>query len=603
LIAWLEQGAVLAADAAPVLSVRTQGEVAKWEAFFNADGPKQKTVSRYLYEHLFLAHLYFANESSNRGAAGPFFRLVRSRTPSGVPIDEIATVRPYDDPGIEPFYYRLWPLRSTIVYKTHMLYALSDEKLARYRELFLTPTWSDEARLEAPSYDATRSANPFTTFAGIPARSRYGFLLDDAYFFIMTFIRGPVCRGQIALNVIEDQFWVAFLDPDSDLSVTDPNYLRDVHEKLALPAEHGSRYTLGGLWLEYLVAWREYVDYRDAAYRDHDPDKKGPKLANLWDGDGTNDNALLTVFRHFDSATVEKGFVGGIPKTAWIVDYPILERIYYDLVAGFNVFGDVGHQLSTRLYMDYLRMESENLFLSFLPSDAREPTRRTWYVGALAEMKMALENRLGNLDIATGVDYTTDDPKTELFEKILAHVSPAVRGREDTLNRCADPPCKRGDASRVEQQVEAELQKLTSVARPFVRRTPDVSFLRVRVDETGRDDLVYTLVHNKDHQNVAFMFGEKERRNAEGDTMTIVRGYLGNYPNFFFDVGLDQVASFRAALSAVRDEEAFEAFVEAYGVRRSSPRFWALSDWIAERFAKTRPIEAGLFDLERYGNY
>jgi len=598
LIAWLEQGAKLPPDAPPALPPGLETTVAKWETFLNLDDPKHATMARYLYEHLFLAHLYFPDE-----APQTFFRLVRSRTPSGQPIDEIATVRPYDDPGTASFYYRLWPMRSTIVYKTHMLYALSDAKMERYRQLFLVPEWPDQADLETPSYDAKRSANPFVTFESIPARARYQFLLDDAYFFIMTFIRGPVCRGQIALNVIEDQFWVAFLDPSSDLSVTDPTYLDDAKKMLILPAENKSRYTLGGLWIKYLATWRRYVDYRERRYRAHDPDKKGPALTDLWNGDGTNDNALLTVFRHFDSATVEKGYIGGIPKTAWVVDYPILERIYYDLVAGFNVFGNVVHQLSTRLYMDYLRMESEDLFLSFLPADVREPTRDSWYLGAAAETKSFLENRLGNLDVGTQVVYTTDDPKAELLEKIRASMTEQVRDPDDPINRCSAPPCKRAGASRTEQRVETQLQKLASVARPFVRRTPDVSFLRVRIDKTGKNDLVYTLVHNKDHYNVAFLFAEKIRRNPKADTMTIVPGYLGNYPNFFFDVDLDDIATFAASLAAAGDDEAFEAVVEAYGVRRSSPRFWALSDWMNDHFAGTEPVEAGLFDLERYGNY
>lgn len=35
----------------------------------------------------------------------------------------------------------------------------------------------------------------------------------------------------------------------------------------------------------------------------------------------------------------------------------MLERIHYLLVAGFNVFGNVGHQLNTRLYINFLRMQ------------------------------------------------------------------------------------------------------------------------------------------------------------------------------------------------------------------------------------------------------
>ena len=46
-------------------------------------------------------------------------------------------------------------------------------------------------------------------------RNLYRHLLDDAQYFTMTFIRGPVCRGQVAVDVIEDHFFVSYLDPGS----------------------------------------------------------------------------------------------------------------------------------------------------------------------------------------------------------------------------------------------------------------------------------------------------------------------------------------------------------------------------------------------------
>jgi hypothetical protein len=594
LLSWLRGGAPAPATT-PAPSRTALATVRKWEDFFNGSSAKQRVTSRYIYEHLFLAHLYFLDAEPGR-----YFRLVRSRTPSGQEIDEIASVRPYDPPGVDTFFYRLRPVTTTIVDKTHMAYALSDAKMARYRELFLAPTWVSET---IPTYDGKASANAFVTFENVPARARYQFLLDDAGFFIMTFIKGPVCRGQIALNVIEDHFFVAFLDPDSDLSITDPQYLVEAKSWLKLPAENKSRYTLGGLWLKYLVKWRDYVKYRAKRYRENDPQNLGPSLDDIWDGDGTNDNALLTVFRHFDSATVVKGYVGNIPKTAWVVDYPILERIYYDLVAGFSVYGNVVHQLSTRLYMDYLRMESEDLFLSFLPSDAREATRDSWYVGAGAETKAFLENRLTNLDIETRVAYQTAEPKRELIDDILGRMKPAVRGGPDTINRCTRTPCPRNGASADARRVEAELQSLASVTGAFVEQTPDLSLLRVRVDNSGKRDLAYTLVHNKDHYNVAFMFGENDRRNPAADTMTIVPGYLGSYPNFFFDVKIDDIDDFVAQMKTIRTDEDFTKLAETYGVRRSSPRFWATNDWLQTNLARTTPIGAGMLDLNRYDDY
>ena len=47
----------------------------------------------------------------------------------------------------------------------------------------------------------------------------------------------------------------------------------------------------------------------------------------VWDGDGVNPNAALTVFRNFDAATVVTGLVGPPPKTTWVLSYPLFERI------------------------------------------------------------------------------------------------------------------------------------------------------------------------------------------------------------------------------------------------------------------------------------
>jgi len=68
-------------------------EIAAWEAFFNGDSLKEQLMSRYMFEHLFLANIYFDELGTDE-----HFRLVRSTTPPGQPIDIIATRRPYDDP-------------------------------------------------------------------------------------------------------------------------------------------------------------------------------------------------------------------------------------------------------------------------------------------------------------------------------------------------------------------------------------------------------------------------------------------------------------------------------------------------------------------------
>ena len=111
IVSWLAQGAP--APAPPDPSATVVPQITQWESFLNQSSNKQRLVNRYLYEHLFHAHIHFAGSPSRE-----FYRLVRSTTPPGQAIDEIPTVRPYDDPGAAQFYYRL--LRYHPVSYTHL---------------------------------------------------------------------------------------------------------------------------------------------------------------------------------------------------------------------------------------------------------------------------------------------------------------------------------------------------------------------------------------------------------------------------------------------------------------------------------------------------
>ncbi len=589
LVAWIAQGAP-PPPAPPPLSTAVATEVARWERFLNGTTLEQRITGRYLYEHWFVAHLYFADVPSS-----PFFRVVRSTTPPGTPIDEIATRRPYDPPGVDRFWYRLRPLDETIVHKTHITYPLDDAKLRRLTALFVDTRWK-ATRL--PSYAPEEASNPFVTFDQIPARSRYQYMLDDAQYFVMTFIRGPVCRGQVAVDVIEDHFFAAFLDPDHDMSVVDPTFLERTKGLLALPAEHLSSLAPGEFFVQYGIDQRRYLDVREQYYDALDPEHRGPTLDAIWNGDGDNPNAQLTIFRHFDSASVVRGFLGDTPKTAWVLDYPLFERIYYDLVAGYDVFGNLAHQAATRLYMDHLRMQAENLFLAFLPADRRDAIRASWYVGATHSLDYLLVDRMHSLSHGTQIPFTSPDVQRQLLDMIVAR-TPAVSGPPDLLNRCAAPPCDRPGASPLERSAERALQPLTGVRGPWVAQLPEVSFLRVR---SAGDGATYTLLHNRAHTNVAYMFDEAKRLVPADDTLTVARGYVGSYPNFLFDVDVAEIDAFTTALAAVTDAATMEQLVTRWGVRRTSPAMWRTIDWIHADFRRQEPIEFGLFDLDRFGN-
>lgn len=561
--------------------------IARWEAFLNDSDAKSRIVARYLYEHLFLAHLAF------EGVPGEWFRLVRSRTASPAPVDEIATVRPYDDPGSPEVHYRLRRVAETIVEKTHVPYLLSEAKLARLRRLFFSDTeWRDPSPA-FPSYERSVAANPFIAFRAIPAQSRYQFMLDDANYHVRSFIHGPVCKGQVALNVIDEHFLIFFLAPRADPSIVHPDFLARVADDLAVPAEGGEG--IEAVYARFKFHELSYLNSRAKLLRQLE--SPGKTLADLWDGDGTNRGAVLTVYRHFDSAFVVPGAVGGIPKTAWVLDYPLLERLYYDLVAGFDVFGNLVHQVSTRRYMNLLRIEAESSFLSFLPASRRLAVRDSWYrPSGVAKIVDVLDPLYAEPD--TRVAYS--DPanaKDELITRLVSStLPPAVIGDRDPVQWDGAPA---GDdpGARFERAARSFVRK----QGPFVGQFPDAAL--VRVDTGAPDDPIFTIVRNKAHLNIDFMFLENEERIPAEDTLHVVRGVVVSRPNLFLDVRADRIESFAADVAGLDASEAARtSFLDRYAVRRNAPTFWALSDFFNDRFSKIDPLGSGILDVSRYLN-
>ncbi len=593
LVSWLAQGA--SAPSPPALSMQLAPQIAAWERFFNHPSAKQQLVSRYLYEHLFHAHIHFSTSPERA-----FYRLVRSTTPPGEAIDEISTRRPYDDPGVNPFFYRLLRYHPTIVAKSHSVYTFSAQRLQRYRALFLEPDYEVTQR---PSYEERSAANPFKTFAALPIESRYRFLLDDAYFFIQGFIKGPVCRGQIALDVIEDRFWVLFFDPDQPLVTNSAQFIGEMADELQLPADD-SNFELLRIWTDYWKGQRRYMEQKEAWFKDMGSHDLADAMSYLWDGDEKNPNAALTVFRHFDSGSVSYGLVGEEPETTWILDYPLMERIHYLLVAGFDVYGSFGHRVSARIYMDFLRMEGEDSFLAFLPVDRRKVIRDSWYVGQRSTIDELFSAPQAWLSTESVVGYQTDDPQKEFYQQIKKRLA-GVAQQADAMNECGRSACRERTSPAAEKRADKAMARVAQLQGENLHAFPDVAFVQIKT-ERPEDDFAYTLIRNKAYKNVtSFLADEHERDRADiaQDSLTVVDWLEGAYPNFFFSVALSEVEQFAKHCAAIRNRDDFERFVDQYGVRRTHPDFWQQADWFQDEYARNKPILSGLFDLNRYQNH
>jgi hypothetical protein len=560
---WIDAGAP--PPPAVALGAPYEQRVAQWEAFLNGESLKARLAARYIYEHWFIAHLYFDDLP-----AGEYFELVRSRTPPGRPLELIATRRPYDDPGVERPYYRLRRLAETPVAKTHMPYALSDQRLARLKALFIDAPYAVSA---LPSHEPEVASNPFVAFRELPVEARYRLMLEESQFTLMGFIKGPVCRGQVALDVINDHFWVLFEKPDAGRAELQAEFLSRELANLRLPAEEEN--AAGPLkWRRYAALEAAYLKAKSAALSP--AFAAGPKLDALWDGEGRNPNAALTVMRHFDSASVVQGLLGAEPQTVLVLGYPLLERIHYLLVAGFDVYGNVGHQLATRLYMDFLRMEGEMNFLALLPRDARQAVRDRWYRGADREETALLRDAEAYFPFETGIAYAPGEPLPQLY---------AMLRKSFPRNRHAAP---------------RQLDRLASLRGRALSHLPEASILSLR-DASGAERHL-SLIANRAHTNVAELFDEAERRLPDEDTLLVASGFIAAYPNAFFAVDAKELSGFMDAVARLGSEADYRALLDRWGVRRSDARFWAHSDALHAAWRRSAPREAGLLDYNRFEN-
>jgi len=328
----------------------------------------------------------------------------------------------------------------------------------------------------------------------------------------------------------------------------------------------------------------------------------GHAMNFIWDGDGNNPNAALTIFRHFDSGSVAYGLVGRDPESAWVIDYPLFERIHYLLVAGFNVFGNLGHRMSTRIYMDFLRMEGEDYFLAFLPVERRKAIRDSWYAGQResVEKLFAAPQEWLNTESVSG--YRSDDPQHELYQHIKERVASAAR-QARTLNRCDRAAgCKGSLPAALAARVDLAMNAIARLRGENLHAFPDVAFVRVTTG-APEQDLAYTLIRNKAYKNVtSFLADERERERAdiERDTLTVVNWLEGSYPNFFFSVEASKIEEFSQRCATIRSHEDYAKFVDRYGVRRSDSAFWEQADWFQDIYRRNKPVRSGLFDLNRY---
>ena len=129
---------------------------------------------------------------------------------------------------------------------------------------------------------------------------------------------------------------------------------------------------------------------------------------------------------------------------------------------------------------------------------------------------------------------------------------------------------------------------------------PEVIFLTI-IDEKGQKHN-FSILHNSAHSNISQMFKEDARRLPDEDTLTVVPGFLGAYPNAFYRLESSRLPWFVKMVGNLQSEADYAALSTRFAIRRTDNRFWSHSDSLIENYRKTFPVEAGLFDYNRFEN-
>ena len=205
------------------------------------------------------------------------------------------------------------------------------------------------------------------------------------------------------------------------------------------------------------------------------------------------------------------------------------------------------------------------------------------------------------LNVESVIGYKTDDPQRELYGHLAAPPrdrwpvrTASIAVRPVSVSRAAEDP--------VQASVEQALSRIAKVRGRQLQVLPDATFLRVRRGVGSQDDLAYTLVLNKDYSNLTSMLENEDARNPDNDTLTVVPGFAASYPNLFLTVDAVDIEAFADRFLAVRNRDDYERFVALYGLRRTNTDFWDEADWFQADYRRRQPVEAGIFDLNRYRN-
>jgi len=572
-----------------------------WEDFFNANTWKAKWTSRYLYEHLFTAHLYLDD------SPGEFYELVRSSTAAPDDIVEIATKRPFemDEQYLNKFYYRLRKVQQTIVHKQHFVYRLNAQVERELKFLFWESKWN---RTEQEKPFNFEDRNPFISFEHIPANARYRWMLKNSKMLLDMDMRSDNCHGEGASGPLRDSFLILFVKPESDVSVRYKDYFLEANRYLDMTNVSDRNYLLNINKTINPYSFKSNQEkygkvkqrYQNALL------PNGFVFEDIWDREKATQMPLYTINRHEKTVSVHEGAWGPQQRVSLLFDYVSFERLYYNCVALSTLYDKLVDKMGTVMYLRDVGREIEEQMLSFVPEEFRAKVRAEWIQGRGAEHRYD-ESRFAlkfNTELMKIKDFVIDAnrPFTSMMDYMIVksgRFSSKIIGENHYPISTGTAEYMKLKALSIDMSQRAAAGS-TSRAYNF----PNVSYLLVKAQDGSVR--YYTVIANRFYDYVNYLPLEskpedKLGRNPSRDWMTIYSDIHVNYPGKIYRVNEADLNKFVDDMKSVNSRADYVAFDKTYGLQKMSTQFWGVIDALQAHFIQSDNINNGSIELGEYG--
>jgi hypothetical protein len=184
------------------------------------------------------------------------------------------------------------------------------------------------------------------------------------------------------------------------------------------------------------------------------------------------------------------------------------------------------------------------------------------------------------------IDYKTDDPKKELYGMLrtrLAAVLPTTHEMSSVRNA----------------GIRSQLNRLNNLVGVPATLLAETTFLQVN---TSSGSEYFTVLRNSAFSNQTALLSSKKYRLPAEDTLAVMPGFVGAYPNAFLLVDEADLSKLIDAMSGLQTDTDYTSLIDTYGVRRTNANFWKHSDGLHQAFRAADPVVYGTLDYARLEN-